>query len=204
MGFYADVVLPHLLDKSLGGANIAPLRRAALADVRGEILEIGFGTGLNLPHYPAGVRRITALDASRGMSKLARGRIAASAIAVDHRILDGARLPFGDATFDSVISTFTLCSIADVGRALREIRRVLRPEGHFHFVEHGLSDDPQVRVWQHRLTPVQKIVAGGCHLDRDIAALIAAAGLRMLRLDQSQPANLPKLSGYLYRGVATG
>ena len=187
----------------MGGPDVAPYRRAALADVRGEVLEIGFGTGLNLPHYPAGVRKLTTVDVSPGMSRLARKRIAASPIAVDHHVLNGERLPFAGDTFDSVASTFTLCSIGDVGQALREIRRVLKPAGRFHFVEHGLSDDPQVQAWQRRLTPLQKIVLGGCHLDRDIQALIEGAGFTFLRLDRSHMDNFPKVSGYLYHGVAT-
>jgi ubiquinone/menaquinone biosynthesis C-methylase UbiE len=203
MGFYAERILPRLLDKSLDRAEFATLRRAALADVRGEILEIGFGTGLNLPHYPATVRRLTAVDSSAGMSKLARQRIAASAIAVDQRVLDGARLPFADDSFDTVVSTFTLCSIGEVQGALRELRRVLKPGGRFHFVEHGLSDDPGVQRWQHRLTPVQRLVAGGCHLDRDIAALIAGAGFSFAGLEHSAIDNLPGLAGYCYRGLAT-
>lgn len=203
MGFYGDWLLPRLLDRSLGRAEFAPLRRAALADVRGDILEIGFGSGLNLPHYPASVRQLTTVDSSAGMSRLARQRIAASAIAVDQRVLDGERLPFADGTFDTVVSTFTLCSIGEVRGALREIRRTLRPGGRFHFVEHGLSDDPRVQLWQRRLTPVQKIVAGGCHLDRDIQALIAGAGFTFVRLERSAIDTLPRLAGYLYRGVAT-
>jgi ubiquinone/menaquinone biosynthesis C-methylase UbiE len=203
MGFYAERILPRLLDKSLDRAEFAALRRAALADVRGEILEIGFGTGLNLPHYPATVRHLTTVDSSAGMSKLARQRIDASPIAVDQRVLDGARLPFADDSFDTVVSTFTLCSIGAVDGALRELRRVLRPGGRFHFVEHGLSDDPQVQRWQHRLTPVQRLVAGGCHLDRDIAALIAGAGFTFVRLEQSAIDGLPDLAGYCYRGLAT-
>ncbi len=202
MGIYADVILPRLTDWGLGGADVAPYRRAALAEVRGEVLEIGFGTGLNLPHYPAGVRKLTAIDVSPGMGKLARKRIAASPIAVDHRVLNGERLPFAGDTFDSVASTFTLCSIGDVRQALREIRRVLKPGGRFHFAEHGLSDDPQVQTWQRRLTPLQKIVLGGCHLDRDIQALIEGAGFTLLRLDRSYMDKFPKVSGYLYRGVA--
>ncbi len=203
MKFYADVILPLLMDRSLDGAVIVPYRRAALSGVRGEILEIGFGTGLNLPHYPSQVRTLTALDVSPGMSKLARRRIVASSIAVDHRVVNGEQLPFDRDLFDSVVSTFTLCSIGDVHQALREIRRVLKPGGRFLFVEHGLSDDRQVRAWQHRLTPLHKIVAGGCHLNRDIQVLIAGVGFEIVRIERSHVDKLPRVSGYLYRGMAT-
>lgn len=203
MAFYSDVILPRLLDRSMRMAAFAPYRRATLADVRGDILEIGFGTGLNLPYYPAAIQTITALDVSPGMSKLAQPRIAAASLTVEHHVGDGERLPFESATFDSVVSTFTLCSIGDVGRALREIRRVLRPGGRFHFVEHGLSDDRQIQVWQRRLTPLQKFVAGGCHLDRDMHALITGAGFTIGKLERVQADELPKISGYLYLGQAT-
>lgn len=203
MALYSDVILPRLLDRSMSALAFAPYRRATLAEVRGDVLEIGFGTGLNLAYYPAAIRAITALDVSQGMSRLARPRIAATPIAVEHRIGDGERLPFADAAFDSVVSTFTLCSIGDVGRALREVRRVLRPGGRFHFVEHGLSDDRRVQTWQHRLTPLQRFVAGGCHLDRDIPALIAAASLTVDRLERVQADGLPRISGFLYLGQAT-
>ncbi len=201
MGLYADLVLPRLLEWGLGQENVTRYRRNALAAVRGEVLEIGFGTGLNLPHYPEQVRKLTTVDVNPAVAKLARKRIAASPIAVDHRTLNGERLPFADDTFDGVVSTFTLCSIGDVRQALREIRRVLKPGGCFFFVEHGLSDDPKVQAWQHRLTPLQRIVAGGCHFDRDIAALIAGQGFEILRLDRSYMDNTPRVSGYLYQGV---
>lgn len=203
MGFYAETILPWILDKSMDRSEFVPHRRATLAAVRGATLEIGFGTGLNLPHYPAAIRALTTVDASAGMSRLARQRLADSPIVVDQRILNGERLPFADATFDSVVSTFTLCSIGAVGQALREVRRVLRPDGRFHLLEHGLSADPQVQVWQHRLTPLQKTFVGGCHLDRHIEALITEADFTILRLDHPLLDNAPKTSGYLYQGFAS-
>lgn len=203
MGLYADVILPRLLDWTLSHETVTRHRRAALAEARGDVLEVGFGTGLNLPHYPAAVRTLTAIDSSPAMGRLARARIAVSGIPVEQRVLDGERLPFPDETFDTVVSTFTLCSIEDVGRALAEMRRVLKPDGRFLFLEHGLSPEPRVRAWQHRLTPVQRALAGNCRLDRDIAALIEEQGFTVLRLERSYMDGVPKLSGYLYCGAAT-
>lgn len=203
MGLYADIILPRLLDWTLSQDVVTRHRHAALAEARGDVLEVGFGTGLNLPHYPAAVRMLTAIDSSPAMGPLARARIAASGIPVEQRVLDGERLPFPDEAFDTVASTFTLCSIEDVDRALAEMRRVLKPEGRFLFLEHGLSPEPRVRAWQHRLTPVQRALAGNCRLDRDIAALVAAQGFTILRLERSYMEKAPKVSGYLYTGVAS-
>lgn len=202
MRLYADVILPRLLDWTLSHEAVTRYRRAALAEARGDVLEVGFGTGLNLPYYPAPVRRLTTVDSSLAMGRLARARIAASAIPVEQRVLDGARLPFPDETFDTVVSTFTLCSIEDVDRALGEVRRVLKPAGRYLFLEHGLSAEPRVRAWQRRLTPVQRALAGNCRLDRDITALIAGQGFTILRLERSYMEKAPKISGYLYIGVA--
>jgi ubiquinone/menaquinone biosynthesis C-methylase UbiE len=202
MGLYADIILPRLMDWTLRHESVARYRRAALAEAHGDVLEVGFGTGLNLPHYPAAVRTLTAVDASPAMGRLARARIAASPIPVEQRALDGERLPFPDEAFDTVVSTFTLCSIEDVGRALAEMRRVLKPDGRYVFLEHGLSPEPRVRAWQHRLTPVQRALAGNCRLDRDIAALVAGQGFTILRLEREYMEKAPKVSGYLYTGVA--
>lgn len=135
-------------------------------------LEIGFGTGLNLPYYRKHIQKLTTVDANPGMNALAKKRIQASDIAVEHHVLDGENLPFADQSFDSVVSTWTLCSIANVEQALKGIYRVLKPGGKYFFIEHGLSNDPQVQVWQHRLTPIQKVIADGCHFNRDIKRLI--------------------------------
>src|SRR4051794_39822012 len=129
MGIYSSVVFPRLCDWVMDDPRMAKLRREALADVGGEVLEIGFGTGLNLPHYPEHVRRITTVDPNSGMNRLARKRIARSGISVAQQVLGGEQLPFEDETFDCVVSTWTLCSIPDVDRALDEVYRVLRPDG---------------------------------------------------------------------------
>ncbi|WP_242026844.1 class I SAM-dependent methyltransferase [Phormidium tenue] len=176
-------------------------RREVLADVSGDVLEIGFGTGLNLPYYPDPVRQIVTVDPNPGVHRLAQQRIDASPITVDHRMLSGEALPMADHSFDSVVSTFTLCSIPNIEQALAEIYRVLRPGGRFFFVEHGLSDEPSVQVWQHRLTPLQKRIAGGCHFDRDMGQLIEQQ-FDQVELKAAYAQKVPKFAGYFYRGVA--
>ncbi|MEP0950014.1 class I SAM-dependent methyltransferase [Nodosilinea sp. FACHB-141] len=176
-------------------------RRDALADVSGDVLEIGFGTGLNLPYYPDQVRQIVTVDPNPGVHRLAQQRINASPITVDHRMLSGEALPMADHSFDSVVSTFTLCSIPEIEQALAEIYRVLKPGGRFFFVEHGLSDEPSIQAWQHRLTPLQKRIAGGCHFDRDMGQLIEQQ-FDQVELEAAYAKQVPKVAGYFYRGVA--
>lgn len=177
-------------------------RQEVLSEVSGEVLEIGFGTGLNLPHYPEPIQKLTAIDPNSGMNALARKRIQSSRIIVANRVLNGENLPMDDNSFDSVVSTWTLCSIAKVEQALLEIHRVLKPGGKFFFIEHGLSDDPKVQVWQHRLTPLQKIIADGCHLDRNMKKLVENQ-FEVLKLEQFYMEETPKFAGYMYKGVAT-
>ena len=202
MGFYSRVIFPRLVDFVMRGPHLTELRKALLAGASGEILEIGFGSGLNLPHYPPAVRKLTAIDANPGMSALAQKRIAVSSIKVDQRVLDAERLPFAQRSFDTVVSTWTLCSIADIDQALREIHRVLKPEGRFLFIEHGLSAEPAIQKWQHRLTPLQKKMADGCHLDRDIAAIIARNGFKIAHLDRFYMKGAPRIAGFTYQGAA--
>jgi ubiquinone/menaquinone biosynthesis C-methylase UbiE len=181
--------------------DLSELRRALLTDVRGEVLEIGFGTGLNLPHYPSEVKKLTTVDPNPGMSALAKKRIAASPIPVETLLLDAERLPFPDRSFDSVVSTWTLCSIPNIDQALREIHRVLKPSGRFFFLEHGLSHEAKVRKWQHRFTPLSKRFADGCHLNREIQLLIEEH-FKVVRLDRFYQKGAPKIAGYFYRGIA--
>jgi ubiquinone/menaquinone biosynthesis C-methylase UbiE len=203
VGVYTQVVFPRLCDWLLSRPAVARQRQELLAAARGDVLEIGFGTGLNLPLYPAGVRAVTALDPNPGMGPLARRRIRQSGIRVDHRVLGGERLPFDPGTFDCAVSTFTLCSIAGVEAALGEVYRVLKPGGRFLFLEHGRSPDPAVRTWQRRLNRLEMWLADGCRLDRDIPGLVAAQPFATVRLDQFYLAGLPRTHGYLSRGVAT-
>jgi ubiquinone/menaquinone biosynthesis C-methylase UbiE len=201
MGLYRRYVFPRLMNRMMSTIE-AKYRPRALQGARGTVLEIGFGTGLNLPHYPPGVTHITAVEPNPGMRTMAQRQIAASRIPVEYRQQDGQRLSAPDASFDSAVSTWTLCSIPDVAQALRELHRVLKPDGEFFFIEHGLSPDADVRRWQRRLTPLQRKLAAGCHLDRDIRGLIAAAGFELLEHEEWYADQVPKTMGYMYRGRA--
>ncbi|MGQ9836625.1 MAG: class I SAM-dependent methyltransferase [Cyanobacteriota bacterium] len=203
MNIYRQVIFPRLLDLSLSGETVGCYRRELLAYVQGAVLEIGFGTGLNLPHYPQHIERITALDPNPGMGSLACRRIAKSSTQVEWVTGDAQKLPFLDQSFDSVVSTWTLCSIPDLAKALQEIQRVLRVGGKLFFLEHGLSPDPQVQRWQNRLNPIQKVIADGCNLNRDMAQLIRGAGFQFEQLEQFYMPHEPRLIGYVYRGIAT-
>lgn len=202
MGFYSQKILPYLFDWALSDPNFAKYRQEVLADVTGEVLEIGFGTGLNLSYYPDHIHKLVTVDANPGVQALAQKRIESSSITVDHRVLSGENLPMEDNSFDSVVSTWTLCSIAKVEQALKEIYRVLKPGGRFFFVEHGLSREPQVQVWQNRLTPLQKIIADGCHFNRNIRQLIENQ-FNTVTLEEFYAEKEPKIVGYLYKGIAT-
>jgi ubiquinone/menaquinone biosynthesis C-methylase UbiE len=201
MNLYSRLLFPRLMDLAMSGESLAQHRRSLLADVSGEVLEIGFGTGLNLPHYPSQIRRITTVDVNPGMSTIAAKRTEKAGIEVIHHTLSGEQLPMADASFDSVVSTWTLCSIPDFEQAIREVYRVLKPGGRFFFIEHGLSHDPQVQVWQQRLNPLQNVVGDGCNLNRDMAAAIGQVFPKVDVQTFFEP-NLPKVAGYFYKGVA--
>lgn len=202
MGWYAEQIFPRLMTLVMDTRQNRRIRARVCAELAGDVVEIGFGSGLNLPHLPAGVRRIRAVDPSRVGTRLAADRIATAAAEVELAGLDGQRLPFDDASADAVLSTWTLCSIPDAVTAIAEVRRVLRPGGALHFVEHGLAPDDSVARWQHRFDPIQQRIAAGCHLDRDIPALLDAGGMRILRLERYYASGEPKAVGSLYEGVA--
>jgi ubiquinone/menaquinone biosynthesis C-methylase UbiE len=202
MGFYVDQVLPRVTDLVLSGREFTEMRVRACEELAGEVVEIGFGSGRNVPHYPATVTRVRAVDPSRVGRTLAARRVAASLVPVEYVGLDGEELPIDDGAVDHVLSTWTLCTIPDVDRALAEVARVLRSGGSFHFVEHGRAPEPRVARWQDRLTPIQRRVFGGCHLNRPIAELVARAGLDIVRLD-THYASGPKIFGYMFEGSAT-
>jgi ubiquinone/menaquinone biosynthesis C-methylase UbiE len=202
MGLYARHILPRLCDWSMRNPRMARLRREVLSEVDGEILEIGFGTGLNLEHYPERVRRLVAVDPAVGMTRIARRRIERSRIDVDLLVQTTEDLPFEDGQFDCVVSTWTLCSIREPQRAIREISRVLKPEGRFLYLEHGLSDEPSVQRWQSRLTPLQKRLAGGCRLDVGVEALVRSGAFRDVQIERFLLDRTPRIVGSMYRGVA--
>ncbi len=204
MGWYATTVFPRLMEWALGSEACTQERRKTLTDARGEVLEIGFGTGLNLPHYPrTGITNLTIVDPAELLPTRVQERVAQAPFAVIHARLDAERLPFDDARFDTVVSTWTLCSIPDPVAALREIRRVLRPTGTFHFLEHGLSRRPLVARLQHLWNPIQKVIACGCNVDRPIDHIVAASGLVTTSLERFEIAGELPIMAAMYRGTAT-
>lgn len=202
MGLYRSVLFPFLMDVAMRDRPFTRFRKALLNGLGGHVLEIGAGTGLNLPHYEPGVDRLTLIDVNPGVNRYVARRMRSAPFPVAYTTLTAESLPFADASFDAVVSTWTLCSIPDVRAALLEVRRVLKPGGEFRFVEHGLAPDADVQRWQHRLNPVQNRIADGCHLNRDIAALIAGAGFDLRHLSQDYVPKTPKWVGYFTIGTA--
>jgi SAM-dependent methyltransferase len=202
MGFYGEQIVPRIINVACGGEAAGALRRRVCAGLTGEVVEIGFGSGLNVPFYPAAVTRVTAVEPSDVGWKLAAARLAAATVPVQRSGLDGQSLPFADDSFDAALSTWTLCTIPDVGAALREIGRVLRPGGALYFLEHGLAPDEPVRRWQRRLDPLQQRLAGGCHFTRPIADLLTAEGFTIGDIDVFYEQGAPKFAGADSLGTA--
>ena len=202
MAIYRDHVLPRLVDKTCGVAAIEPQRRRVCTGLAGEVLEIGFGSGHDVPHYPAEVTRVRAVEPSDLAWRLAGERVAASPVPVERAGLDGQRLDLADESVDAVLVAFSLCTIPDALAALGEMRRVLRPEGRVHFLEHGLAPDGDVRRWQRRIEPIQKRLAGGCHLTREPVALLEQAGFAIVEVEEFYQPDTPRPMGALSLGVA--
>ena len=203
MGIYQEQVLPRLQDKVMAREATREIRGRVCAGIAGDVVEVGFGTGLNTPYYPERVNKVVAIEPSQVCMRLATPRIAAASAPVEYGGLTGERLDLGDDHFDAVLSTWTLCTIPDLGLALNELRRVLKPGGSFHFVEHGHAPDAPVARWQRRLEPLNKRLAGGCHLTRRIPDNITNAGFRIDRLDEYCIKGEPKPFGYTFEGQAT-
>ena len=202
MSFYSEAVIPLFYDMVMDKPHIKKGRINILKNVSGEVLEIGFGTGLNLPHYPPAVTKLTIIDKNPGMNKQAQERISASKIKVDNKVLNGEELPFEDESFDSVVSTFTLCSIENIDKALKEFYRVLKPDGKYYFQEHGLANDLKIRKWQNRINPFQKVLADGCNLNRNIKSLIENTGFSITEFENYFLEKGPKTHTFMYEGIA--
>ncbi len=202
MGFYGEQIVPRCTNVLLGNKAFAKLREEECAGLHGDLIEVGFGSGLNLPHIPPEVAGLWTVEPSAVALKLAASRIAAAPITVHNGALDGEKLPFDDARFDSALSTMTLCTIPHVDVALTELKRVLKPGAEFHFAEHGRAPDPKVARAQDRYNGLQNRFAGGCNFNREIEALLTEAGFEIESMNNFYLKGGPKFAGYMYMGVA--
>lgn len=202
MGFYAKHVLPQIIEFAMKNKDVARLRAACVPQARGEVLEVGIGSGLNLPFYSPEVQRVYGVDPSLELQRMARKRAAERQFTAEF-LLQGAEdpLPLGDESIDTVVMTWTLCSVANPAKVLQQVKRVLKPSGRFLFVEHGRSRDSRVAAWQDRLTPIWKRIGGGCHLNRQVDTLLESAGFQFTEL-QTFYIPGPRPMTYMYQGIA--
>lgn len=201
-GFYEHRILPRLIHFGMRQKRLRPLREQVVALASGRVLEVGIGSGLNLPFYRRDIEGVIGVDPSPELLAMARRHAAWTHFPVELCEGGAEALPLENRSVDSVVMTWTLCSIADPPRALAEIRRVLRPGGSLLFIEHGRAPEPRVQRWQDRLTPLWSRLAGGCHLNRPVDALLRAAGLRLLGLETGYLVDGPKPWTFHYRGQA--
>ena len=201
MGFYDNRILPHVINLAMRNRELLPYRERVLSFARGRVLEIGIGSGLNLPFYGTQAEEIIGLDPVARLITMAQGSTERSKTPVTFITGSAEAIPIDEHSIDTVVTTWTLCSIPNVVGALREMRRVLRPGGQLLFVEHGLAPEDSVRKWQNRLTPVWKRIAGGCHLNRPIGDLIESAGFGIARLETGYMKG-PRPMTFLYEGCA--
>lgn len=202
MGLYLRHLVPRMVDHGMRGDAINTLRACTLEAVRGRVLEIGFGTGLNARYYPKAITGLVTVDPNPGMTRFAEQRLRDAGLTAQHVVTGCEHLPFPDRSFDAVVSTFTLCSVAGLPAALAELRRVLAPEGALHFVEHGLADTARDQAWQRRLNPLWRPFSGGCNLTRDVPALLTAHGFMLAELHPSLLEGTSPVFGTIRRGVA--
>jgi len=202
MGIYAEQILPRIQDKVMKRQHNGVVRQRVCADLVGNVVEVGFGTGLNVPYYPTAVSKVFAVEPSRVCMRLAEERIAHSRVPVELAGLTGEHLDLDSASFDAVLSTWTLCTIPGLESALEEMRRVLKPKGTFHFVEHGHAPDVKTARWQRRIEPLNKKIAGGCHLTRRISQYVESAGFQIAHLDTYYFEGEPKPFGDTFEGWA--
>jgi len=203
MGWYGEHIFPHLMEWVMGGEEFQKQRSLVLTRANGTVLEIGFGTGLNLPHYPAALSSLHAIDPAHMLPRKIAERSAAIPFPLQIQRTSAETLPYNARSFNFVVSTWTLCTIPDPVKALLEVYRVLKPDGVFLFLEHGRSEDAKVAAWQDRFNPVQNIIGCGCNLNRKIDQIIAQAGLMIMTLDRFRMQSVPRLGGEMYRGAAT-
>jgi SAM-dependent methyltransferase len=202
MGWYREQLLPRIQNRVMARPPLNEVRARVCEGLTGDVVEVGFGTGLNARYYPATVDRVFAVEPSSVCMRLAQPRIAGTSIPVKHAGLSGERLDLPSARFDAALSTWTFCTIPNLARALDELRRVLKTGARLHFVEHGHAPDPEVQRWQRRVEPTWKHVAGGCHLTRRITDEIEAAGFEIESLDRYYLDGEPRLLGWTFEGRA--
>src|SRR5712691_9725836 len=202
MGFYQEQLLPRFQDKVMARKPNRAVRARVCAGLHGAVVEVGFGTALNAPYYPAEVSKVVAIEPSRVCMRIAEPRLAETSVPVEYGGLTGEQLDLPSAEFDAVLSTWTLCTIPNLEAALAEMRRVLKPGGSFHFVEHGHAADEKVVRWQERLEPINKRLAGGCHLTRHISEDIELAGFEIEKIETYYFKGEPKIFGSMYEGRA--
>lgn len=202
MGFYSDLILPRLINSAMSRPDVLRLRNRLVPQAHGNVLEVGIGSGINLPFYAADVTAVHGIEPSQGLRKMAER--AAHDVDVPLELIDAVAedMPFETASFDTVISTWTMCSIPGLDAALSEIRRVLKPGGTLLFVEHGKAPDPGPHRWQNRLNPVWKCIGGGCHLNRAIAERIEAGGFAFDHLETGYMLKGPKWTTHTFFGAA--
>lgn len=202
MGFYDELIVPYCVELGCGVKELVPERKKVSAGLHGTVLEIGFGSGLNLPHLPASVTRLLAVDPSERARRIGKKRIASAPCPIRFIGRDAERIQAEDASADCALSTFTLCTIPAAELALGEVKRILKPGGRLFFLEHGRAPDAAVARWQDRLNGVQRAVVGGCNINRDIPALLRSAGFRVASLEAAYFPKTPRTHGYLYSGCA--